>query len=136
MEKHYTKKHNQTADKWMIRADSCFEKAKYCYRHRGILYEDMCFDCQQAVEKALKALLVSGGRRFPKTHTINVLISILRKSGYEVTHDIRRSSALTQYAVETRYPGDYEPVDEDEYLDAIFITEEVMKWVRQNLKKL
>ena len=33
-----------------------------------ILYEDLCFDAQQAVEKSLKALLVRLDKPFPKTH--------------------------------------------------------------------
>lgn len=36
---------------------------------------------------------------------------------------------LSDYAVATRYPGDYEPVGEEEYLRALEIARSVCKWV-------
>ena len=41
-----------------------------------VLFEDLCFDAQQAAEKALKAVLISGGRRFPKTHDLTELLHL------------------------------------------------------------
>jgi len=38
---------------------------------------------------------------------------------------------LNEYAVETRYPGDYEPVNVDDYKTAIEIAEDVLSWVQQ-----
>ncbi len=36
---------------------------------------------------------------------------------------------LSDYAVETRYPGNYESVGEEEYLRALEITKSVCGWV-------
>lgn len=36
---------------------------------------------------------------------------------------------LSDYAVTTRYPGDWEPVGEDEYRQALAHAEEVWNWV-------
>jgi hypothetical protein len=36
---------------------------------------------------------------------------------------------LSDYAVETRYPGNYEPVGEEEYLRALDIARSVCQWV-------
>ena len=41
---------------------------------------------------------------------------------------------LDDYAVFTRYPGDYRPIDEDEYHDAIRIAEYIYNWVVENTK--
>jgi len=41
------------------RAKSNLKIAKAGKVFKDILYEDLCFDCEQAVEKALKAVLVS-----------------------------------------------------------------------------
>ncbi len=38
-------------------------------------------------------------------------------------------------SVETRYPGDYEPVDEDDYLKAVEIAENVLKWIEKKMSK-
>jgi HEPN domain-containing protein len=64
----------------------------------------------------------------------------LEKGGVEVPENLQNAKILTGYAVETRYPGDYEPVDEEDLRKAIEIAKEVLKWVnwrgngwRQNL---
>jgi len=42
---------------WLKSARSNLERAKMGKVSQGILYEDLCFDAQQAVEKSLKAIL-------------------------------------------------------------------------------
>ena len=42
-----------------------------------------------------------------------------------------KAAALTDYAVETRYPGAYEPVTRDEYEQAALLAEEVVRWAQQ-----
>jgi HEPN domain-containing protein len=48
-------KSNELAVAWLKRAISNLEKAKIGKISKALSYEDLCFDCQQAVEKALKA---------------------------------------------------------------------------------
>jgi HEPN domain-containing protein len=52
------KNDNDLALEWLNRAISSFEKAKSASTISYVYYEDLCFDCQQAVEKSLKALLI------------------------------------------------------------------------------
>jgi HEPN domain-containing protein len=35
---------------------------------------------------------------------------------------------LTQYAFETRYPGAFEPVTEEDYQEAVQVAEVVVEW--------
>jgi len=42
--------------------------------------------------------------------------------------DINRSKILTGYAVDTRYPGMYEPVSEGEYKEALNLAVGVFEW--------
>jgi len=42
---------------------------------------------------------------------------------------------LTAYAVDTRYPGDYEPVNKEEYKEALKIAEDVFKWLDNIINK-
>jgi len=44
-------------EQWLERAKSNLDRARYGKTSRYVLYEDLCFDCQQVVEKSLKALL-------------------------------------------------------------------------------
>ncbi len=111
-------------EQWLKRARSNLEKAKAGKVSDGILYEDLCFDCQQAVEKSLKALLVYLNIVFPFTHSITRLLEL-----------IKDSTVLTDYAVTTRYPGDYDPVDEKEYKESVYIAEQVFNWVKKQFEE-
>jgi len=116
---------------WLKRAKSNLGIAKAGKVFEDILYEDLCFDCEQAVEKALKALLVSFDVSFPWTHSIGHLIELIEKQNIEVPNEIMDSISLTAYAVSTRYPGDFEPIEEQEYLETLETAEKVYNWVRK-----
>ena len=51
----------------------------------------------------------------------------------EVPENLQNAKILTGYAVETRYPGDYEPVDEEDLKKAIEIAKEVLEWVKKEM---
>lgn len=114
----------------MRRAESNLARAKLGRQAPEILYEDLCFDAQQAAEKSLKALMLYLGMRAPRTHSIGYLLKLLRDSRrIQVPDELREAAILTDYAVETRYPGDWEPVNEDDYRHAVLLAERVYQWV-------
>ena len=119
---------------WLKRARSNLERAKMGKVTQGILYEDLCFDAQQAVEKSLKAILVKLNQSFPKTHSIGILLKFIEEAGVEIPENINQAKLLTAYAVDSRYPGDYEPVSKEEYEEALKIAEDVFKWLDNIIK--
>ena len=46
----------------------------------GVLLEDLCFEAQQAAEKAIKAVFVHHGARFPSVHDLDELLNRLEGS--------------------------------------------------------
>jgi len=121
------------ANEWLQRAKSNMARAKAGRVSPDILYEDLCYDAQQAAEKAFKSVCIIHEIIFPKTHDIAYLIELLEKGGVEVPENLYNAKILTGYAVETRYPGDYEPVDEEDLIKAIEIAKEAMKWVKKEI---
>ena len=121
------------ANAWLQRAKSNMARAKAGRVSPDILYEDLCYDAQQAVEKAFKSVCIIHEIVFPKTHDIAYLIELLEKGGVEVPENLQNAKILTGYAVETRYPGDYEPVDEEDLRKAIEIVKKVLKWVKKEM---
>ena len=119
---------------WLKRARSNLERAKMGKVSQGILYEDLCFDAQQAVEKSLKAILIKLNQPFPKTHSIGILLKLIEEAGVEIPENINQAKQLTAYAVDARYPGDYEPVKKEEYKEALKIAEDVFKWLDNIIK--
>ncbi len=72
-----------------------------------------CWLSQQAAEKALKAALVLDGVDFPFTHDLDALRNLLPDI-WPVRTEHDDLAELTEWAVETRYPGDWpEPTDAD-----------------------
>lgn len=126
-------KRQQRASEWLQRAKSNMARAKAGRVSGEILYEDLCYDAQQAAEKALKALCILREILFAKTHDIAYLMELLERGSVLIPEDVYKARILTGYAVETRYPGEYEPVNEDDYLNAIALAEKVVKWVEARM---
>jgi len=62
---------------WLNRAKSSLALARQ--RSREIYPEDLCFQAQQAAEKAIKALYISKNVAFPYIHDISQLLAVLEK---------------------------------------------------------
>jgi HEPN domain-containing protein len=93
-----------------------------------VLFEDLCFDAQQAAEKALKAVLVSGGRRFPKTHDLAELLHLVAAMGLDLPPEVLEAKRLTPYAVAGRNPGVSEDASAQDYEEALKTPEAVFAW--------
>ncbi|GEA14259.1 DNA-binding protein [Moorella sp. E308F] len=114
---------------WLKKAKSNLARAKLGRQTPDILYEDLCFDAQQAAEKALKGIMAFFKIEIPKTHSIGYLLKLIEEAGVgQVTESLKEAAILTDYAVTTRYPGDWEPIDEAEYKQAVSLAQEVYQW--------
>ncbi len=116
---------------WLRRAKSNLTRARLLAGQPGVLYEDLCFDAQQAAEKALKAVLVHQQARFPKTHSVAELLTLVQRSGVEVPGEIQNATLLTPYAVEARYPGLWEEVTAADHEEAVATAERVVEWAEK-----
>ena len=100
----------------------------------SISFESLSFHTQQAVEKSLKALLIFDNIEFPRTHNVRILLDLL-KSRHIIPDIVDESAVLTEYAVSSRYPGESEPIEEDEYRRAVEIAQAVLNWVDSIINK-
>jgi len=100
----------------------------------GACLEDLCFNAQQAAEKAIKGVLKHLGIPFPPRHDLAQLLGLLEKEGEKIPAQVRASSQLTVYAVDARYPGSYEPVNWVGCQDAIATAEAVVRWAEERIK--
>jgi HEPN domain-containing protein len=90
---------------WVKKAEDDFRVAQRLLRGRVQFPDQICFHCQQAIEKYLKAMLQEAGVPFPKTHDILQLIDLLIPIDRTLRRLRRGSRRLTRYAVDYRYPG-------------------------------
>ncbi len=111
---------------WLNRAHSNLIQARD--EKPGVYLEDLCYQAEQAAEKALKAVFLFRGMRFPYIHDLAELVNLLSKAGHKVPPEVEDAVGLTDFAVEARYPGTAEPITREEYLDAVGLAERVVQW--------
>jgi HEPN domain-containing protein len=116
----------EEAAQWLRRARSNLQLGK-AGRTDGVMLEDLCFEIQQAAEKSLKAVLINADAQVPRTHALGLLVQKI-EAVVEVPEEVQRVVELADYAVQTRYPGDYPAVTNEEYDDAVAIAEAVFDW--------
>ena len=123
-----------TPHDWLKRAKSNLIRAKQP-KPEEVLWEDLCFDTQQAAEKALKAVLLARRIPFRFVHDIAELLTLIENQGVTLSEEIKASAELTDYSVESRYPGPFEPVTEEEFQRALKIAETVVAWAESQICK-
>jgi len=114
---------------WAASAEEDFILARTALQRKQPLVSGACFHAQQCAEKYMKALLISKGADFPKTHDLLMLNNLCSMAGIFLEIDPKHLNTLTDYAVRTRYPGEGPNVDEAK--EAI----ELAKLVRSLAKK-
>lgn len=112
---------------WIKRARSNLSQARGGIQLPEVYLEDLCFQTQQAAEKAFKAVLIMLNVRFPHTHDLATLLSLAENAGQVIPRQVREAALLTDYAVEARYPGFGELVTQEEYVQAVSIAEETVQ---------
>lgn len=118
---------------WLNRAASNLKRARADERLEGVYLEDLCFDAQQAAEKAIKAVLMHRRVEFPYVHDLARLLTLLEESGLDIPQAVRDAERLTPYAVITRYPTLFEPVADEQYREAVELADGVLRWARRCL---
>jgi HEPN domain-containing protein len=113
---------------WIARAQASLALAKVVVA--GVAIEDLCYQAQQAAEKALKAVYLSRQASFSYIHNIDTLLLGLEAIGFEIPESVDVAGELTRYAVETRYPGAFEPLTQEDLARAIALAESVLAWAR------
>ncbi|WP_054842477.1 HEPN domain-containing protein [Vulcanisaeta distributa] len=103
-------------------------------------YYACAFWSQQAVEKALKALLISRGGKVVKGHDLVELGYIIRDELHiDVSRIMDHLRELTMHYTTSRYPDaanglPYEVYTEGKARSVLEMAREVVEWVRQNLQ--
>ena len=118
---------------WLQHARSDLNLCKAALRTRGVMPESACFHAQQCAEKALKALLLHLEVPFPRTHAIEVLLDLLKIKGLNIPHGVDEAFVLSEFAVQTRYSGEWEPVTKAEARRQMDLVPLVLAWVEAQM---
>ena len=80
----------------------------------GVLLEHLCFHAQQAVEKAVKAVLIAGGVVPPKVHDIGRLLDLVGSHGIDVPESVGK-------------------VDDAEWAEAVALARAAVAWAEREV---
>ena len=91
---------------WIRKAEDDLLAAEALVQGTAHLHDQVCFHCQQATEKYLKAVLQEQGASIPRVHDLDQVLDLVVTFQPSLRRLRRGMSFLTTFAVETRYPGD------------------------------
>ena len=91
---------------WIGRGDIDYRTAERLLRDEDPIRGAVALHCQQAVEKCLKAVLVSRQVEFPKTHSLAQLLDLISAFAPALAATLADTVPLAPFGVEIRYPGD------------------------------
>jgi HEPN domain-containing protein len=100
----------------------------------GRYFEDLCFEAQQAAEKAIKAVFIHRGLHYPFRHDLTHLLQLLSQAGVKVPKYVLRAQVLTPFAVVARYPAQSPPVTQRQYRSSLRIAESVVRWAERKIR--
>ncbi len=125
----------EEAKKWITKALNDYKTAEILINQpeENLVTDSICFHCQQAVEKLLKAFLIQNEVEFKRTHSLEYLIKLCSEidKDFLILYDI--TGSLTNYAIEVRYPDDFYTPSKEEAEKAIEIVKTVKNIILNKL---
>jgi HEPN domain-containing protein len=104
---------------WTAKAESDLVAACDLLRVHSTSCDVICFLCQQAGEKYLKAVMVALADVPPRTHDLAEVVRLLARRSPDFGQLSQDANALSPFAVELRYPGVGQAVSQAESQQAV-----------------
>jgi len=122
----------ELARQWLERASADLRAATLLAADASLTGE-VCFHCQQAVEKAIKAYLTFKEIEFEYVHSIVYLLDLSAEGDEGFEQFQQFAEPLTQYAVRFRYPRSGSDPTPHEAREALAAAEQIVTFVLQRL---
>jgi len=119
---------------WLIKANEDLLVINKLTEFEIIAASAVCFHCQQLVEKVLKAYLISKGKEIKKTHNIEFLLS--ECTDFDIEFDSINPKNLSDFGVDTRYPGDIYNPSEKETIEYKQLAIEINNFTQKKIDKI
>jgi HEPN domain-containing protein len=118
---------------WIQKADNDISAARHLAENMyPAPVEIICFHCQQAAEKYLKAFLVYNDQEPPKTHDLVELAKFCNNYNPDFLLLIPKCEFLTPFSSRTRYPGASDP-EETDMKRALVYAQDIIEFVKPKM---
>ena len=122
--------------RWIKKAKNDLKVVEYLLEFEDAPRDILCFHCQQAVEKYLKAYLTWVDIRVKKAHDLESILNLCIAKEKEFRNlDKDKISRLTLYAVDIRYPEEYSEPSVEEVREFYETANKVKDFVLKKLKE-
>jgi HEPN domain-containing protein len=95
----------KVTQQWLRKAENDIAAARHLFKLKPLLSDEICFHCQQAIEKYFKGMLAEQALPIQKTHDLTILLLQLIPTDATLSSLKRGLKGVSRYAVEYRYPG-------------------------------
>lgn len=105
---------------WLAKGDRDFALARDMSPNWEAYPDLICYHCQQAAEKYLKAMLLHVGAPLKRTHDLEEVLDLLATAGLPISAEhFNNALKINDYAVLIRYPGLTNDPSEHDVAEAI-----------------
>lgn len=118
-------------ESWLAKAEDDIRWAVHDLQ--GGFYEQTCFISQQIIEKTLKAFLLFHKKPLRKIHDLAALLENCVQINSSFSSFQEECDKITQFYVETRYPGVRIAVDEKDAAEALSAAKGIFNFVKQKI---
>jgi HEPN domain-containing protein len=126
----------EIARQWLAKAKNDLLNADNNLKSEEVPFDTVCFHCQQAAEKILKAYLVGNGQSYPITHDLFLILEKILPLNKDAENLRDALAILMPYAVEIRYPDDWFTPTEEDAREAREAAEHILKWLANALPQI
>ena len=89
---------------WVYEGNNDLGLAEFVIENNGKYYDLVCFHCQQAAEKYLKAYIIYLQLYYRKVHDLTYLLNVIKRKKEIPKKLIKKAEMLEEYAIDSRYP--------------------------------
>jgi HEPN domain-containing protein len=118
------------AKEWFKIGEEELKFAQVSFKEFDSFYPQICFQCQQAVEKYLKGFLIYHGKKLPKIHDLVELIKLCSKIEKGFEKFLEDGAFLSQYYIRSRYPVEYPSATKEETEKCLEIAERIINFIK------
>ena len=125
----------ETPVEWLRFAEENLQVAEQALSFEEPAWHTICFLCQSAAEKFLKAYLIAQGWKLERTHDIVVLLGLCADYDSAFADLTGDGAILNEYTVTGRYPGDlaFEDIELMDVQEAVTVVRQIRDLVTDRL---
>ena len=132
-EKQFMGTNKEVAENWIDYAETDLEAAKILFAKGEFFFHVAMFHAHEAAEKSIKAILIIEEIKFPKTHDLDQLLSLLEEQKTIDANLYTLISPLQEFTVEVRYPNDDILITDRDIQHAINSSSEILALAKKKI---